>query len=94
MGVHYKPQETPATLAAKESYLGRAYLDWAQYPIVEAELLDSGNSIVHFSDLRYARSGRGGKGALSASVELDKDMHVVWQGFGSPPDEDQTNTAK
>ncbi len=91
MGVHHKPQENSATLAAKGSYLGRAYLDWAQYPIIESESLDSGNSIVHFKDLRYARSGRGGKGALSASVELDKDMRVVWQGFGSPPDEGLAN---
>jgi len=29
-----KPPETTATLAAKESYLGRVYLDWAQYPVV------------------------------------------------------------
>ena len=32
MQIVYKPEETPVTLAAKRSYLGRVYLDWAQYP--------------------------------------------------------------
>ena len=37
--IRYKPEETPVTLAAKKSYLGRVYLDWAQYPITETETL-------------------------------------------------------
>src|SRR5262249_15051826 len=35
--VRYKPEETEATLAAKRSYLGRVYLNWAQYPVTEVE---------------------------------------------------------
>ena len=35
MQTRYKPEETPVTLAAKRTYLGRVYLDWAQYPITE-----------------------------------------------------------
>ena len=31
------PEETPVTLAAKKSYWGRAFLDWAQYPITEVK---------------------------------------------------------
>lgn len=31
----YKPPVTPATLAAKRSWLGRVYLDWSQIPLVE-----------------------------------------------------------
>lgn len=30
----YKPQVTPAVAAAKQSYLGRVYLDWSQFPLV------------------------------------------------------------
>ena len=30
----YKPADTPATLAAKNSYLGQAYLDWSNWPLV------------------------------------------------------------
>ena len=39
LDIRYKPEETPITLAAKKSYLGRVYLDWAQYPITETEAL-------------------------------------------------------
>lgn len=37
--IRYKPEETPITLAAKNSYVGRRFLDWAQYPIAETEAL-------------------------------------------------------
>ena len=43
MQIRYKPEETPVTLAAKKTYLGRVYLDWAQYPVTETEELDLGN---------------------------------------------------
>ena len=39
MEIRYKPEETPVTLAAKNSYVGRVFLDWAQYPITETEAL-------------------------------------------------------
>ena len=58
-------KETGITLAAKKSYLGRVYLDWAQYPITETQTLSEGGYIVHFQDLRYVRLasalGRGRK---------------------------------
>src|SRR5579871_4784355 len=38
--VRYKPEETPVTLAAKKSRLGRVYLDWAKYPFVTVEKLE------------------------------------------------------
>ena len=41
MQIHYKPEETPVTLAAKKTYLGRVYLSWAQYPITETEQLQN-----------------------------------------------------
>ena len=55
--IRYKPEETPVTLAAKKSYLGRVYLDWAQYPITETETLSSPESgyIVNFQDLRFVQ---------------------------------------
>ena len=30
----YKPEVTPAVAAAKQSYLGRVYLDWSMFPLV------------------------------------------------------------
>jgi inner membrane protein len=91
MQVYYKPEETPVTLAAKNSLLGRVYLDWAQYPVTETEPLDGGNQgyVVRFKDLRFARPGTNGRSVLSSSVILDRNLKVVAVQFGrrtSPPD--------
>lgn len=89
--IYYKPEETPVTLAAKRSYLGRVYLDWAKYPITETERLEGDRGyIVRFRDLRFTYPGRA-SGVLSASVELDRNLNVVDERFGrgprtSPPD--------
>jgi inner membrane protein len=89
--VRYKPEETPVTLAAKKSYLGRVYLDWAQYPITETETLQLPESgyIVEFQDLRFVQlpsplSRRGeARRALAAGVEIDKNLRVVGDVYGS-----------
>jgi inner membrane protein len=87
--IRYKPEETPITLAAKNSYIGRVYLDWAQYPITETEPLQLPGEgyVVHFVDLRYsgvpgAFSRRGGRRPLGAAVQLDKNFHVVGDVYG------------
>jgi inner membrane protein len=83
-----KPQETPATLAAKRSYLGRVYLSWAQYPLV-TETAAGDDLIVRFRDLRYDYPRLRGGMTLSGSVELDTNLHVTREMFGrreqSPP---------
>ena len=80
MRIHYKPEETPVTLAAKRSYLGRVYLDWAKYPITETEQTEKGY-IVRFRDLRY-EDVMGRRGVLSAVVELDMKLNVVEERMG------------
>lgn len=86
--IRYKPEETAITLAAKKSYLGRVYLDWAKYPITETETLPEGY-IVDFQDLRFVQlpslfSSRGEpRRALGAGVELDKNLHVIGDVYGS-----------
>jgi inner membrane protein len=82
--IRYKPEETPVTLAAKNSYIGRAFLDWAQYPITETETLQPPQQgwIILFQDLRYAGiqrslTGRPRRGALSKAVKIDKNLHIV-----------------
>ncbi len=35
--MYYKPTMTPAIRAAERSYLGRVYLDWSQFPLVEED---------------------------------------------------------
>ena len=82
MGIRRKPEETPVTLAAKRSYLGRVYLDWAKYPVVETEEIESGY-IVRFRDLRYYDPNSSRRDLLGASVELDRSLNVVRESFGS-----------
>ena len=84
MRIRYKPEETPVTLAAKKSFLGQVYLDWAKYPIIETEQLDDGGYIVRFRDLRYDYPGRSGRTPLGASVQLDRNLRVIRQYFGVP----------
>jgi inner membrane protein len=89
MQIHYKPEETPVTLAAKKTYLGRVYLSWAQYPITETEQLDNDpveNSraayVVRFRDLRYDYPGHKARATLGAMVLLTRDLQVVDERFG------------
>jgi inner membrane protein len=50
----YKPPTSLATLAAKRSWLGEAYLDWSSYPLVTDIGLDGdGFTEVSFRDLRF-----------------------------------------
>ncbi len=89
--IRYKPEETPVTLAAKNSYIGRVFLDWAQYPITETETLQppqQGFSVL-FQDLRYAGiprsiTGSRARGALSKAVQLDNNLHVVGDVYYTP----------
>jgi len=89
MQIRYKPEETPITLAAKKTYLGRVYLSWAQYPITETEPLEENpveNNhaayLVRFRDLRYDYPGRNARATLGAVVFLTKDLQVVEEHFG------------
>ncbi|MFZ1129761.1 MAG: metal-dependent hydrolase [Terriglobales bacterium] len=89
MQVRYKPEETPVSLAAKKSYLGRVYLSWAQYPLTETEPLDNdpvNNNraayAVRFSDLRYDNSGRNVRASLGATVFLTPDLRALDERFG------------
>ncbi len=85
MRLQPKPEETPVTLAAKRSYLGRAYLDWAKYPITETEQVENPQAgyIVRFRDLRFDYPDQIRRGLLGASVELDRNLNVVRESFGS-----------
>lgn len=79
-----KPPETTVTLTAKKSYLGRVYLDWAQYPLV-TQTSSGERWEVHFKDLRFDYPPLRGGSTLSATVELDKNLHVVGEKFGKRP---------
>src|SRR5215472_6105545 len=88
--VRFKPEETPVTLAAKKSHLGRFYLDWAAYPLVSVEGLPSKTGyLVRFRDLRFAYASpfsQRSSTPLSGHVELDPQLRVIDQYMGRPPD--------
>ncbi len=83
--VYYKPQQTPVVEAAERSLMGRIYLWWAKYPMMETEI-EAGPGdrvegyVVHFSDMRFRYPGRQ-RSALGAWVELDSNLRVVGMGF-------------
>ena len=88
MEFRYKPPETPVTLAAKNSYVGRVFLDWAQYPITETEPLQGSQQgyIVRFQDLRFeqlpnAMTGARPRRVLGFAVKLDANLRVVGDVF-------------
>jgi inner membrane protein len=80
MQIRYKPEETPVTLAAKKSYLGRVYLDWAAYPVTETGETGDGY-VVRFLDLRYIYPDES-RVPLSARVYLDRELNVESMAFG------------
>lgn len=86
MRLHYKPEETAASLAGKSSYLGRVYLDWAAYPLTETEALGETHPgyWVRFRDLRFDYPERSGSGMLGARVRLDQKLRVIDESFNSP----------
>ncbi len=79
---YYKPEETAVLEAAKKSYLGRVYLDWAKYPLTTTEPMEERDVAyrVRFIDLRYSYPGR--RTPLGGSVDLDSNLRVVAQRFG------------
>jgi inner membrane protein len=91
----YKPAETTATLVAKQSRLGRVYLDWSSWPLVaevgpstpqDAPADATGWTEVKFVDLRFMydtamMQGRT-KPPISGTVYVDAGGHVVWTEMG------------
>jgi len=77
--VIFKPAVTPAVEAAKRSWLGRVYLDWARFPLVtdrgSASLVASDDlapqpqdTAVEFRDLRFAYSLLARNGRASSAL--------------------------
>ena len=88
--VRYKPQETAVTLAAKKSWLGQVYLDWAKYPLVQEARLAGDRHLVTFADLRFTSAEalrRRRSSPLTGYVILDSRLRVEEQGTGPPPED-------
>ena len=83
MQIWRKPEQTPVTIAAKKSYLGRVYLDWTRYPLTETEPLADGGYVVKFKDLRFDYPEmRRRRSVLEATVILDSKLDVLGEKFG------------
>jgi len=94
---YYKPPETAVTLAARQSYLGRVYLDWAKYPLLEVEPLSPPEHgyLVGFYDWRFMYpNNNGGRRLLRGWVQLDGNLKVVAENFGPPRDRRQEQARK
>ncbi len=78
--VYFKPADTPAIQAAKNSLLGRVYLDWSKYPLVKEAGKHGKWIAVDFRDLRFTYAGfsflASDQTPLSASVEVAPDGEV------------------
>ncbi len=79
----YKPPETRATLAAKQSPLGHAYLDWSPFPLVteSSQPTSDGLTTIDLRDLRFAYDTIGMHGRqeppLSGEVLVNEEGEVV-----------------
>lgn len=86
----YKPPITPATEAAKQSWLGKVYLDWSTWPVVEDKgaMPPPGYNVdppgpnwhtVQFRDLRFdypVLSHRGSDSVLSGWVYVGPQLEI------------------
>jgi inner membrane protein len=92
----YKPAETPATQAAKQSWLGRAYVDWSSWPLISeigpsmpdnAPAGASGWTEVRFIDLRFLYDTAMIPGRtdppISGTVYIDASRQVEWMQMGN-----------
>jgi inner membrane protein len=85
--VRFKPEETPVTLAAKKSRLGRVYLDWARYPLTTVEKIAGGRYQVQFEDLRFETAesmAQHQAPILAGYVVLDPQLRVEKMFVGKP----------
>jgi inner membrane protein len=82
---YYKPPVTAPMQAAKASYFGRVYLDWATFPYVQQEDFERGAEgyLVQFQDLRYTYPASGQRPPLGGFVLLSHDLRVVEEGMNS-----------
>lgn len=85
---YYKPNPTeaaqPARDVARNTALGRAYTEWARFPLLEVEHLSTPApaTLIHFIDVRFLYPD-GRRRPLQAFVLLDSQLHVESEGFES-----------
>lgn len=87
MQIRYKPEVTPAAIAAQKTYLGQVFMDWSRYPLLETEARDdSQRYVVQFIDLRFSPPGST-RSVLSPRVELDSNLKPIGAWWGARKDQ-------
>jgi inner membrane protein len=77
----FRPADTEVIRAAKASFLGGAFMDWARFPTIEVEKrVNPTLYVVSFRDVRFAYPERRST-PLSAYVVLDHNLKAVDQGL-------------
>jgi len=87
--IYFKPELNEATQAARNTDLGRAYIEWARFPLVEIEHLNKPAPayLAHFTDVRFLYPDPNARRRpLQAYVLLDSNLHVESEGFKPPKD--------
>ncbi len=80
MSIRYKPEASDVIAAAKQAYLGRVFIDWARFPLLETEQREDGYR-VKFIDMRFLYPGES-RAVLSPRLDLDSHLkpRAVWWG--------------
>ena len=86
MTVRYKPEPTEVAAAAKKTYLGRVFMEWARFPLLETEERSSQKYNVQFLDMRFLYPGSN-RAVLSPREELNHALKpiAVWWGQRADP---------
>lgn len=64
-----EPPPSPAVAMASETTLGRRFLAWARFPVVQEDTAPDGSALVHLMDIRYA--GRPGAGFGTVTIPVN-----------------------
>ena len=76
--------DDPALVAARATPLGRRFLGWARFPVVQVERGPAGGSLIHLIDLRYADRPGTGFGSVTIAVASPPTAFVEPRGAATP----------
>lgn len=71
---NYKPENSPALVAARHALLAKQFLAYARFPIADTQTIPNG-SLVTIRDLRFPQ-GSDSPGNVCAVIELDGQLHI------------------
>jgi inner membrane protein len=76
---HYKPEDSPALMAAENTQAAKTFLRYARFPLASLEREDESYRFL-LRDLRFASDDRGADNIV-VRVELSRDLRVMRQEF-------------